>query len=173
MLPAKRLRRTTDPSTSTEAACQATRASLAAANAVARILADGIPRIDEEIWEDCRRAGYCKSLATIQRGRLALFEAGYIVETGQVRPTSLGGSSREWVYKACDYCPRCHKVALRLAGPPGYHASIQCRTCGVVAYQVAFGEKFRSGAPPTEGALVRALRVAALISARARGEGAP
>lgn len=97
-LPQQRLARSGDPRTSVEAARHASKASLKAVVAVERCMADGKPRIDEEIWGACRHRGYVSSLATIQHGRLALSEAGVLRETGRTRPTSYGSQSREWVF---------------------------------------------------------------------------
>lgn len=58
---------------------------------------DGQPRIDQEIWQGCRSAGYLSSLSAVQHARLALSEAGILVETGRTRPTTDGTPSREWV----------------------------------------------------------------------------
>lgn len=95
-LPPKRLHRESDPETSVMAAIKASKASTKAVNAIARLMSDGVKRIDEEIWLDCKQAGYFASLATIQHGRLALSEAGLLEYTGETSKTINMGSSREW-----------------------------------------------------------------------------
>jgi len=85
-----------DPYTSIEAAIKASKASAEAVEAVAKAMLDGAARIDEEIWQACRDAGYETSFDTIRHGRLALSEAGYLGETGATRETSSGSRSREW-----------------------------------------------------------------------------
>lgn len=94
--PARR-RRATDPRTSVEAARVAAKASIEAMRAVECIMRDCRPRIDEEIWVDCRSAGYLKAPETIRHGRLALSESGILRETGVTRKTPRGLPSREWV----------------------------------------------------------------------------
>lgn len=91
-----RLVRKTDPSTSIEAAIKASKASRKAVAAVRSAMSDGGARIDEEIWKMCRAAGYISSYATVRHGRLALSEAGELVDTGVTRKTSDGSPSREW-----------------------------------------------------------------------------
>lgn len=91
-----RLHRSDNPGTSVEAAQKAAKASPKAVEAVARAMADGQARIDEEIREACLRQGYVASLATIQHGRLALSEAGLLVEAG-TGTTSNNARSRLWV----------------------------------------------------------------------------
>jgi hypothetical protein len=92
----ERLVRTTDPETSLLAAIKASKASRKAVAAVREVMTDGVPRIDEEIWQACRAAGFISSLATVQHGRLALSEAGVLTGTGVTRETSNGSPSREW-----------------------------------------------------------------------------
>ena len=96
-LPLDRLVRGTDPHTSLLAAQKASKASRKAIVAVAVAMNDGVIRIDEEVWATCRAQGYISSLSTVQHGRLALSEAGLLVETGATRHTRDGASSREWV----------------------------------------------------------------------------
>lgn len=94
-IPIIRRFRTGDPRTSVEAARRTAKASLTALQAVERVMADGLPRIDEEIWRQCRATGYVSSLATVQHGRLALSEAGILKDVG-TRNTSYGSPSRTW-----------------------------------------------------------------------------
>src|SRR5277367_1707744 len=91
-----RLVRETDPATSIEAAIKASKASRKAVAAVRSAMNDGTARIDEEIWQACRKAGYISSYATVRHGRLALSECGELVDTGATRKTSDGSPSREW-----------------------------------------------------------------------------
>ncbi len=98
-LPEERLSRRRDPKTSLAAARKASKASKVAVGWVAIVMSDEVPRIDGEIWEACRAAGYLSSLSTIQHGRLALSEAGLLKETGVTRRTKDGAQSREWVAK--------------------------------------------------------------------------
>jgi len=65
-----------------------------AAAVVLAVMADGKPRIDEEIVADSGE--WSTRDGRIRHGRLALQDAGLIVETGKRRPTSNGGMSREW-----------------------------------------------------------------------------
>src|SRR3990167_40948 len=93
----KRLHRKSDPRTSVEAARRAAKASLIALQTVEGLMIDNVRRTDQEIWRDCRARGYITSLDTIQHGRLALSEAGLLVETGETRLTEDGMPSRVWV----------------------------------------------------------------------------
>jgi hypothetical protein len=95
----RRLSRTGGPETSLEAARLAAKASKKAMQQVRRVMADGLPRIDEELWQACRDSGYVTSLATVQHGRLALSEAGILEDTGKTRTTSNGCKSRIWKMK--------------------------------------------------------------------------
>jgi hypothetical protein len=90
--------RKTDPRTSVEAAIKAAKSSRKAFLAVEQLMTDGVARIDEEIWLECRNRGFISSLSTVQHARLALSEAGLLTETGTTRPTTLETPSREWVY---------------------------------------------------------------------------
>jgi hypothetical protein len=96
----ERLFRAEDPSTSLAAAIKASKASRKAVAAVQSVMCDGKARIDEEIWQACRSAGYISSYATVRHGRLALSEGGELVETGATRKTSDGSPSREWIASA-------------------------------------------------------------------------
>lgn len=89
--------RSTDPETSLLAAVKAAKASTVATQIVWRVMLDGKPRIDEEIWVACRRINYICSLSTIQHGRLALSSTGYLADTGERRRTSDGCQSIVWV----------------------------------------------------------------------------
>jgi hypothetical protein len=86
-----------DPYTSVQAAMHASRASGKAVSAVAKLMNDGEGRIDYEIWQDCREAGYISSFTTVRHGRLALSSAGLLVETGETRQTPDGLPSRVWI----------------------------------------------------------------------------
>ena len=88
--------RPTDPATSVLAAGKAARASSRAVAAVRAVMSDGRARIDEEIWRECRAAGYVSSFDTIRHGRVALSRSGILVETGETRETGTGSPSREW-----------------------------------------------------------------------------
>jgi len=92
-----RLVRGSDPYTSLIAAQKATRTSCKAIENVARLMLDGKRRIDEDICRDCCGLGFRRTLSTIQHARLALSEAGYLVEVG-ARETSNGCKSREWIW---------------------------------------------------------------------------
>ena len=92
----KRLARRGDPHTSLSAARKAAKAGRAATCAVIMVMADGISRIDEEIWWACRAGGYISSLDVIRHARFALSEAGCVEETGQTRRTKDNAPSREW-----------------------------------------------------------------------------
>lgn len=89
--------RNDDPATSLWAAQDAVRASRAACIATADLMNDGVPRIDEEIWQGCRDNDFKKSLPTIQHARLVLSDAQVLIHTGVNRPTSNGSLSREWI----------------------------------------------------------------------------
>ena len=91
-----RFARKTDPRTSVEAARKATKASIVAIRAVEKAMLDGKGRIDEEIWQRCRAQGYISSLATVQHGRLALSEAGVLIDTDTTRNTSNNSPSIIW-----------------------------------------------------------------------------
>jgi hypothetical protein len=91
-----RLVRARDPATSLAAAIKASKASRKAVQAVSDVMADGVARIDEEIWRACRASGYVSSYDTVRHARLALSESGAIAETGITRETSDGAPSREW-----------------------------------------------------------------------------
>jgi hypothetical protein len=95
MTPEQPFVRNGDPYTSVAAAMRAAAASPKAVAAVARLMNDGQPRIDHEIWSDCRPA-YIASIDTVRHGRLALSETGLIVETGETRITPNGMRSRVW-----------------------------------------------------------------------------
>jgi hypothetical protein len=97
LTPAIHLVRNTDPDTSLAAAIRASKASRKAVAAVRIAMADGVARIDEEIWRACRASGYISSYDTVRHGRLALSEAGELAETGATRDRSDGSPSREWV----------------------------------------------------------------------------
>lgn len=90
------LARRSDPETSVEAACKAARASKKAMAAVRKVMSDGVPRIDEEIWAACRAAGYISSFDAVRHGRRALSEARVILDTGERRNTESGAASRVW-----------------------------------------------------------------------------
>ncbi len=62
-------------------------------------MSDGKGRIDEEIWQRCRAQGYISSLATVQHGRLALSEAGVLIDTDTERNTSNNSPSIVWKKK--------------------------------------------------------------------------
>lgn len=96
-IPVVRKHRKSDPRTSVEAARLAAKASLKAMQAVESVMQDGKARIDEEIWQACRQAGYISSFDTIRHGRLALSEAGVLTGTSGTRATANGAQSREWV----------------------------------------------------------------------------
>lgn len=85
-----------DPATSYEAAIKAKRASRKAAQTIRAVMVDGIERIDEEIWLECRRLGMISSLAVVQHARLALSDSGLVVDTGGTRMTSQKSRSRIW-----------------------------------------------------------------------------
>jgi len=95
-LPVKRLARGDDAETSLLAAIKASKASRKAVEAVGRAMEDGAGRIDEEIWLTCRAMGYVSSYDTVRHGRLALSEAGILVETGETRLTRDNTPSRVW-----------------------------------------------------------------------------
>jgi hypothetical protein len=88
--------RNTDAYTSVIAAVRASHASTKAVAAVARLMNDGRTRIDYEIWQDCRAAGYISSFATVRHGRLVFSDTKLLVETGETRPTPDGLPSRVW-----------------------------------------------------------------------------
>jgi len=88
--------RGSDPDTSLAAAIKAARASKEATRAVFVAMSDGVPRIDQEIREACIRAGYVRSLSTIQHGRLALSNTGEILDTGLRDLTKDGEKSIIW-----------------------------------------------------------------------------
>lgn len=98
-LPINRLVRSTDLATSLAAAIKASKASVVCVREVHKVMADSEGRIDQEIWIACRDAGYVTSLDTIQHGRLALQEAGFIVATEETRSTSLGMPSTVWRWR--------------------------------------------------------------------------
>src|SRR5512137_806781 len=82
-----RLVRGTDPETSLLAAAKAAKASSRAIGEVVRVMMDCRARIDEEIWEDCRKNGYYVTQDTIIHARLALGEAGLLLLTGGTKNT--------------------------------------------------------------------------------------
>jgi hypothetical protein len=92
--------RNEDPGTSFAAARRAARASSVAMELIAEIMADGVARMDEEIWEACRTAGLFRSLDVIRHARLALVRSGQLLRPGGTRQTKNGTSSRLWV-KPC------------------------------------------------------------------------
>lgn len=94
----RRLVRTGNPHTSLEAAQQAHKSSARAIYQVAKLMMDGVARIDEDIWVDCRTKGFRRTHSTILHARLALSDAGYLVYTNVDRPTFSGCGSREWVW---------------------------------------------------------------------------
>lgn len=94
---AEQLVRSTDPDTSLAAAIRVAKSSRKA-EAVAAVMSDGVVRIDEEIWQACRKRGFISTLATVQHGRLALSRAGFLHDTGVRVTTSNGSPSRGWRY---------------------------------------------------------------------------
>lgn len=82
--------------TSIAAAIKAARSSKKATDTVRYVMADGVPRIDQEIWAACRSIGYISSLSTIQHGRVALSNVGVLVDTGRRRLTEDGENSIVW-----------------------------------------------------------------------------
>lgn len=94
----KRLVRTGSPHTSLEAAQQAHKSSAKAIYQVAKLMMDGLARIDEEIWIDCRTMNFRRHATTVRMARLALSESGYLVSTGIDRPTFAGCKSQEWIW---------------------------------------------------------------------------
>lgn len=162
--PKKRHRRR-DPSTSRDAAMQSVSASRESVEYAEQVMADGLPRIDEEIWQECRRRGFIGSLDAVEHGRRVLEITGLLVETGMKRKTSVGGMSREWVLHWWGHCPRCRRAGIeKKPGPPGIYAVIVCPGCGVVQHQIVYGQAYVEGAPPhaspVEGDLTRAARIA-------------
>lgn len=96
-LPLDRLARANDLSTSLAAALRASKASAKCVRKVRELMADGVGRIDQEIWIECRdKLDYVTSLDTVQHGRLALYEAGVLKLTDETRPTSNGMPSTVW-----------------------------------------------------------------------------
>jgi hypothetical protein len=96
--PNRRYRRG-DPSTSREAAIQSVSASRKSVDFAEQVMSDGIPRIDEEIWLECRSRGFLGSLDALEHGRRVLEITGVLAETGVKRRTSVGGMSREWILR--------------------------------------------------------------------------
>jgi hypothetical protein len=91
--------RRTDPRESVEAARRAIGASLRVLHALERLLSDGRPRIDEEMFFELRTGGLPNSADAVRHARLTLAEAlpPLIRRTGVSRPTQMGQLSREWV----------------------------------------------------------------------------
>ncbi len=119
-LPTYRLVRSDDLPTSVEAARKAAKASPAAVRAVEAAMADGVARNDEEIWLACRAQGYLRSAATVRHGRLALSEAGALVDTGETRATSDGAASVVWkLYEMPAVTGPAYNPHLTDVAPPG------------------------------------------------------
>ena len=79
------------------AAAKAAKASRRAIRTIrVAVMSDGVERIDEEIWIEARKLGLISSLAVINHARLALSEAGILVDTGARRKTSEGCLARVW-----------------------------------------------------------------------------
>lgn len=155
----KRRHRRDDPMTSREAAIQSERASREAVEFAERVMIDGIPRIDEEIWRACERLGFVGSLDAVEHGRKVLEKLSFIVQTGKKRRATTGGMAREWVLHAWGHCVRCRRAGIeKKPGPPGVYAIIVCPTCGVVQYQVVYGQAYIDGSPG-EGEFTRAVRI--------------
>lgn len=95
---AKHRVRSKDPYTSLLAAQKAAKASAVAMSEVAKVMVDGKPRIDHEIWRDCQRNGYKGSPDTVRHGRLAFSEQGLLLWTGVCRKTPYKTQAREWVW---------------------------------------------------------------------------
>lgn len=95
----KRLARSGSSSTSLEAAQRVHKSSAKAIYYVAQLMMDGVARIDDEIWVDCRTIGFRRDNCTIRVARLALSESGHLVLTGRERPSLISGcKAREWVW---------------------------------------------------------------------------
>lgn len=128
-----------------------------------QVMSDGIPRIDEEIWIECKRRGFIGSLDAVEHGRRVLELTGVLKETGEKRRTSVGGFSREWVLHAWGHCTRCRRAGIeKKPGPRGVFAVIICPTCGVISHQVVYGQEYVVGPPPAmeeEGVFHRAVRI--------------
>ncbi len=88
--------RRTDPDTSRDAADLANVSGRAAA--VAEIMKDGKPRIDEEIHSAMDAKGPIYTRTSICHGRKTLLDLGFLVLTGQTRETVSGRQSREYVW---------------------------------------------------------------------------
>lgn len=85
-----------DPQTSLEAAIKARRASKKAVATVRAVMADGVERIDEEIWLASRKLGLISSFDVVRHARLALSQTGSLVDTERTGTTSDGRAARVW-----------------------------------------------------------------------------
>lgn len=89
--------RITDPATSQAAGQGAEEAISDSVKWVKRVMADGKPRIDEEIFAVAEAAGFSKSFDRIRHGRLVLVKKGVLVFTGRTKPTNRRRQSQEWM----------------------------------------------------------------------------
>lgn len=78
-------------------AIRKTKASARAIRAVRRLAADGLARIDEELWHELKSKNlYSGGLVAVQHARLALADAGFMERAPLVRLTAQDGRSWAW-----------------------------------------------------------------------------
>lgn len=97
-LPEQMFSRINDPATS-HAAGQGAGEQLAdSMKWVTRVMSDGKPRIDEEIFAEAEALGYTKSADRTRHGRDALVDKGILRPTGKTRATTRKRQSQEWEF---------------------------------------------------------------------------
>lgn len=93
--PASPAVRGTDPSTSYAAAAKALKASQKACGRVLVVMADCVPRIDEQIADECRAQFGIGSPDLYRHARKALRDAGCVEEVGRDK-TQNAADSLQW-----------------------------------------------------------------------------
>lgn len=91
------LARASDPATSASAAREASVRLAKRASEVLHVMADGKPRIDEEIHAAMLARGYRVEMSSARHGRKVLQDRGIVVKTGVLRRTRYDRDSIEWV----------------------------------------------------------------------------
>ncbi len=142
------------------AAVQAENAASEVVALVERVMVDGLPRTDEEIWRACVGLGFVGPLDAVERARKVFEKTGDLVQTRMKRRTYGGGLAAEWVKHWWGHCRICRRAGIeKKPGPPGVYAIIVCPTCGVISHQIVYGDGSIAGPPPEEGVFHKAVRI--------------
>lgn len=99
------LARSSDPATSHVSGQAAAVALPHSMQWVMRVMSDGKPRIDEEIYDDAVSGGFKNDSTRTRQGRRVLVRRGILKFTGKTRLTSRKRPAQEWEISPPGYVP--------------------------------------------------------------------